>query len=423
MDKLFQAFFAGLIKTGSMEIETADGHRFVVGDGAGEKVALRFNDHAAQIRLMVDPELYFGELYMDGRIDVTKGSLFDVLMLAADNLMRPDAGPLRPDGSGWVRLLQQARHFLRRFGQANDAFRARRNVARHYDLDRGLYTLFLDSDLQYSCAYFVSDAQSLDDAQRAKKRHIAAKLVTSPGQRILDIGCGFGGMALYLARFCDVSVTGVILSNAQLGVAKDRASALGLSAAADFRLVDYREIDGRFDRIVSVGMFEHVGLSHYNSYFRTIAQLLESDGVALIHTIGRASGAAATHPFVAKHIFPGGYIPGLSEVAPAIERSGLFITDIEVLRLHYAETTKAWRERFLVRRDEAKALYDERFCRMWELYLAGCECAFRCEGLVVFQIQLAKKVDTVPLTRDYLGRAEADLRRREQALASYRMAG
>ncbi len=423
MDKLLQAFFSGLIKTGSMEIESAEGRRFVVGDGSGAEVALRFNDTGAQIRFMVDPELRFGELYMDGRIDVTKGSLFDALMLAAENLMRPDGGPLRPDGSGWVRLLQQARHALRRFERTNDLSRARRNVAHHYDLDKGLYALFLDSDLQYSCAYFEANAESLDDAQLAKKRHIAAKLVAEPRHRILDIGCGFGGMAIYLARFCDASVTGLTLSNEQLSVAKDRAKALGLSAAIDFRLQDYRETEGRFDRIVSIGMFEHVGTSNYKSFFQKIAQLLDDDGVALIHTIGRASGPAATHPFVAKYIFPGGYIPGLSEVSPAIERSGLFITDIEVLRLHYAETIKAWRQRFLARRDEAKALYDERFCRIWELYLAGCECAFRCEGLVVFQIQIAKKVDAVPLTRDYLSRREADLRQREQAQSSYRMAG
>ncbi|WOJ90097.1 cyclopropane-fatty-acyl-phospholipid synthase family protein [Methylocapsa polymorpha] len=423
MDKLFQDFFAGLIKAGSMEIETAEGHRFLVGDGSGEKIALRFNDRTAQIRLMVDPELHFGELFMDERIDVTEGSVYDALLLASENLMRPDIGPLRADGSGWVRLLQQARMGLRRFEQANDALRAKRNVAHHYDLDRGLYALFLDSDLQYSCAYFEADGQSLDEAQLAKKRHIAAKLMPGPGQRILDIGCGFGGMAIYLARYCDASVTGVTLSKAQLGVAKDRAAALGLSAATDFRMLDYREIDGCFNRIVSVGMFEHVGLHHYKSYFQKIAQLLDDDGVALIHTIGRASGPAATQPWIAKYIFPGGYIPGMSEILPAIERTGLFVTDVEVLRLHYADTMKAWREHFLARRDEAKALYDERFCRMWELYLAGSECAFRCEGLVVFQIQLAKKVDAVPLTRDYVGRGEAALRQREQAKASYRMAG
>lgn len=423
MDKLVEAFFAGVIKAGSLEVQTASGRRFAVGDGSREQAGLRFNDHAAQIRLMADPELQFGQLYMDGRIDVTKGSLYDVLMIAANNVMRPDLGPLRADASAWVRLLQEARMRLRHFGQANDALRAKRNVERHYDFNKSLYDLFLDSDLQYSCAYFESDSQSLDEAQLAKKRHIAAKLWALPGQSALDIGCGFGGMALYLARYCDAKVTGLTLSSAQLSVAKDRANALGLSGATDFRLQDYRDSDGKFDRIVSVGMFEHVGLSRYVSYFQKIAQLLEDDGVALIHTIGRASGPAATQPWIAKYIFPGGYIPGLSEILPPIERSGLFVTDLEVLRLHYAETMKIWRARFLARRDEAKALYDERFCRMWELYLAGCECAFRLEGLVVFQIQLAKKIDSLPLTRDYLYRRESELREREQALASYSLAG
>lgn len=420
LDGLFQAFFAGLIKTGSIEVTTAAGHRFIVGDGSGKKLALRFNDQGAQIRLLADPELHFGELFMDERIDVKAGALFDVMMLASENLLRPDC-PMRPDSSGWVRLLQRARLALRRFGQANDALRAKRNVAHHYDHDERFYRLFLDSDLQYSCAYFADEAQSLEQAQLAKKRHIAAKLLIDPGQSILDIGCGFGGLALYLTRFCGASVTGVTLSKTQLRVATDRAMAAG--AAADFRLLDYREIDQRFDRIVSIGMFEHVGLLQYDAFFRKIAQLLDNDGIALIHTIGRASGPAPTHPWIAKYIFPGGYMPALSELLPAIERTGLFVTDVEILRLHYAETLKVWRQRFLARRDEAKALYGERFCRMWELYLAGSECAFRCEGFVVFQIQLAKKLDSVPLTRDYICRGEADLARRDSGATALRMAG
>ena len=421
LDRLFQAFFTGLIKTGSIEVATASGYRFVVGDGSGKKRALRFKDQAAQTRLLLDPELSFGELFMDGRIEVTDGGLFDVLMLASENLMRPDC-PMRADSSGWVRLLQRVRRALRRFGQANDTLRARRNAAHHYDHDETLYRLFLDSDLQYSCAYFEDQDQSLEEAQIAKERHIAAKLMIDPGQSILDIGCGFGGLAIYLTRFCDARVTGVTLSKTQLGVATDRATAAGAAAATDFRLLDYREIDQRFDRIVSIGMFEHVGLSNYGSFFQKIAQLLDDDGIALIHTIGRASRPAPTHPWIAKYIFPGGYMPALSEIMPAIERTGLFVTDVEIFRLHYAETLKLWRQRFLARREEAKMLYGERFCRMWELYLAGSECAFRCEGFVVFQIQLAKKLGSVPLTRDYISRGEAELKRREAATASLRMA-
>ncbi len=231
---------------------------------------------------------------------------------------------------------------------------------------------------------------------------------------MLDIGSGFGGLANYLARYCGASVTGLTLSQAQLEISRRRAAVLG-PLAAEFQMLDYREIEGRFDRIVSVGMFEHVGLAIYGAYFRRIAQLLEEDGVALVHTIGRAPGPAATNPWIARYVFPGGYMPALSEMLPVIERSGLIVTDVEVLRLHYAETLKAWRKRFLARWEEAKAIYGERFCRMWELYLAGSEAAFRFEGLVVYQVQLARRQDAAPLTRDYIGRAEAALRRREAA--------
>jgi cyclopropane-fatty-acyl-phospholipid synthase len=410
---LLRTFFAGLIRSGSLEVRTAAGRSFRVGDGSGERLAIQFNDRRAETLFMIDPELRFGELFMDGRIDIAQGSLYDVVALSSRNLMRADPG-LRSGGSGWIRLLQEARAALRRIGRANDALSARRNVAHHYDIDPRIYQLFLDADLQYSCAYFERDGESLVDAQLAKKRHIAAKLAVNPGQTVLDIGSGFGGLANYLARYCGASVTGLTLSKAQFDISRSRAAALG-PLAADFRMLDYREIEGRFDRVVSVGMFEHVGLANYDAYFRRIAQLLDEDGVALVHTIGRAPGPAATNPWVARYIFPGGYIPALSEMLPAIERSALIVTDLEVLRLHYAETLKDWRERFLARREEAKAIYDERFCRMWELYLAGSEAAFRYEGLVVFQIQLAKKQGAAPLTRDYIGRAEAALRRREAA--------
>lgn len=416
MGKFLEGFFADLVETGSVEIELAGGHKFTLGDGSGPKLGVRFDGKAAAALLLLDPELNFGELYMDGRIEVTQGTIFDVLMLNAANLWRPD-------GSLWVRLLGKARSALRRLSHPNGLLRARRNAAYHYDLDATFYTSFLDSGLQYSCAYFERGGQSLEEAQLAKKRHIAAKLLIEPGQRVLDIGCGFGGMAIYLARFCGASVTGLTLSQTQVGIAKAAAADLGLTGAADFRLSDYREFDGRFDRIVSVGMFEHVGLAHYDTYFRKIAHLLDADGIALIHTIGRADGPAATNPWVAKYIFPGGYLPALSEIMPSIERAGLFVADIEILRLHYAETIKAWRERFAARRAEVTAAHDERFCRMWELYLAGSEVAFRREGLVNFQLQLAKRLDCVPLTRDYIGRAEAYLRQRDSIGVNLRLAG
>ncbi len=297
--------------------------------------------------------------------------------------------------------------------QRNDRRRARRNIASHYDLDARIYDLFLNSDRQYSCAYFEYPGQSLDDAQTAKKRHIAAKLLPKDGATALDIGCGFGGMGLYLAGVAGAKVTGVTLSNEQFTVATDRARRAGLADRVEFRLQDYRDVDETFDRIVSVGMFEHVGVSRYDEYFATARRQLKDDGVMLLHAIGRNSIPGATNPWIRKYIFPGGYIPSLSEVLPAVERAGLFVTDIEILRLHYADTLRAWRERFMARREEAAKLYDERFCRMWEFYLAGSETSFRVDGNMVFQLQLAKRQDAVPLTRDYIAEREAELRRRE----------
>jgi cyclopropane-fatty-acyl-phospholipid synthase len=292
----------------------------------------------------------------------------------------------------------------------------------HYDLDGRLYDLILDSDRQYSCAYFEASGQSLDDAQLAKKRHITAKLLIEPGQRILDIGCGWGGLGIYMAERCSARVTGITLSEQQLVIARGRTKQHAPTGCVDFRLQDYREVSETFDRIVSVGMFEHVGMPYYRVFFRKVVQLLADDGVMLLHSIGRMDGPAPTHPWIAKYIFPGGHVPALSEVLPVIERAGLIVTDIEVLRLHYAETLKAWRERFLARRDEAKALYGERFCRMWEFYLAMAECGFRHGGLTVFQIQLAKRLETVPLTRDYISAREAMLRAKEGRQSDRRIA-
>jgi cyclopropane-fatty-acyl-phospholipid synthase len=296
--------------------------------------------------------------------------------------------------------------------QFNPRGRARRNVQHHYDIDPGIYELFLDPDLQYSCAYFTRGAD-LARAQLLKKRHITAKLGIQPGQRVLDIGSGWGGLALYLAQTCGAEVHGVTLSEEQLKRAQSRAAKLGLSRSVRFDLADYRKVEGKFDRIVSVGMFEHVGLPHYGAFFGAVARLLEDDGYALLHTIGRSDRPAATNPFITHYIFPGGYIPALSEVMSAVERSGLMCTDVEVLRLHYAETLRAWRTRFLANRARAVEIAGEEFCRMWEFYLAGSEAAFRHQGLVVFQIQLAKRVDALPITRDYMLDAERRLAVRE----------
>jgi cyclopropane-fatty-acyl-phospholipid synthase len=280
--------------------------------------------------------------------------------------------------------------------------RSRRNAAHHYDLSDQLYELFLDRDRQYSCAYFRSPNDDIDTAQQNKKRHIAAKLLLRPGTRVLDIGSGWGGLALYLAGECGADVTGLTLSEEQFKVANRRAAAAGLADRVRFYLRDYREEGGCYDRIVSVGMFEHVGVNQYPVFFGKLRALLAPDGVALLHSIGRMDGPGATNPWLRKYIFPGGYSPALSEVVPHAERARLWITDLEILRLHYAETLRAWRGRFEHNRDRIRALYDERFCRMWEMYLVGCELAFRRGGHLVFQMQLAKAIETVPLTRDYM---------------------
>jgi cyclopropane-fatty-acyl-phospholipid synthase len=310
----------------------------------------------------------------------------------------------------WAKLQWWLRYLVRHAQQFNPPGRSRNNVARHYDLDGRLYSLFLDADKQYSCAYFETPDATLDDAQLAKKRHLAAKLLIERGDRLLDIGSGWGGLGLYLAEMTGANVTGVTLSTEQLQVSNARAAERNLARSAKFLLQDYRDIPGPFDRIVSVGMFEHVGVDFYETYFRRCAELLTDDGVMVLHSIGRSDGPDATNPWVAKYIFPGGYIPALSEVMPAIERAGLLVCDIEILRLHYAETLKAWRERFMARREEAVQLYDERFARMWEFYLASSEMAFRKQNMMNFQVQLTKRQGVVPMTRDYIAQKEARLR-------------
>jgi cyclopropane-fatty-acyl-phospholipid synthase len=326
---------------------------------------------------------------------VEDGDIYSFLEFCAYN-------EVKLPSSSWLTLLYQLQRLLRRFQQFNPASRARENVAHHYDLSGRLYELFLDSDRQYSCAYFRTNNDSLEAAQDNKKRHIAAKLLLKPGSRVLDIGSGWGGLGIYLAKAGAGDVTGITLSTEQHKVSNDRAFAAGLGNRVRFQMRDYREQTGKFDRIVSVGMFEHVGVNHYKRFFEKIRDLLTDDGVAVVHSIGRADGPGVTNPWIRRYIFPGGYSPALSEVLPAVEKSGLFVTDIEILRLHYAETLREWRRRFMAARDQIKALYDERFCRMWEFYLAGSELAFRYHGHIVWQMQLAKRVDTVPLTRDYM---------------------
>ena len=404
MDWLLRIAADRFIHRGDFRVTVPDGRVFTFGDGGGRPVAVRFTTPAALREVLFDPELKFGEAYMDGTLIVEEGSITDVLHVLCQN----DAETER-----WGRPLYLARYLKRRWQQRNPKPKSQRNVAHHYDLDERLYALFLDADRQYSCGYFEAPDQSLDDAQVAKKRHLAAKLLMQRGHSVLDIGCGWGGLALYLAEFCGARVKGITLSKEQHALAEQRAAEKQLSGQVDFQLEDYRDVQGPFDRIVSVGMFEHVGVNFYETFFRKCADLLSDDGVFLLHSIGRSEGPGITNPWVAKYIFPGGYIPALSEVLPYIERAGLLVTDIEILRLHYAETVKAWRERFLAHKDEVERLYDPRFVRMWEFYLAAAEVNFRDHAAMVFQIQLTKRQGVVPMTRDYILHEERRLRATE----------
>ena len=406
MDLLLHRILTQFIRRGTMMVTTADGTRFTCGDGTGRPVAIRLLTKGAQRKILLNPELGLGEAFMDGEFVVEGGTIADalaILMDQAETLPR------------WAKPHWWLRYMTRRIRQFNLRGRARNNVAHHYDLDDRLYALFLDADRQYSCGYFETLDASLDDAQLAKKRHITAKLLVQRGHRVLDIGSGWGGLGLYLAETTGANVTGITLSSEQLRVANARAAENSLTQQARFLLQDYRDVVGPFDRIVSVGMFEHVGVRFYDTYFERCAKHLADDGVMLLHSIGRSEGPDSTNPWIAKYIFPGGYIPAISEVLPSIERAGLLVCDIEILRLHYAETLKAWRERFMARREEAVQLYDERFARMWEFYLAACEMAFRKQNLMNFQIQLSKRQGVVPMTRDYIGREEARLRTAEGA--------
>jgi cyclopropane-fatty-acyl-phospholipid synthase len=413
---LLATFLRRYIREGSLTVTTAAGRTYAFGDGSGPAAAVRFTTAKAQREVLLNPQLRLGEAYMDGTFVIDKGSIADVMaiLLRQDHVAPPQ----------WAVPLQFARFLFRRVQQFNPRSRSRRNVAHHYDLDGRLYQLFLDADQQYSCAYFETPDQSLDDAQLAKKRHLAAKLLVEAGATTLDIGCGWGGLALYLAEIGGAQVTGITLSQEQFARAQQRAVERGRTKEAVFRLEDYRDVEGPFKRIVSVGMFEHVGVGHYDTYFRKCAKILDKDGVFLLLTIGRSGPPSITNAWIAKYIFPGGYIPALSEVLPAIQRAKLVVTDVEILQYHYAETLKAWRERFLAHREEVERLYDARFVRMWEFYLASSEMAFRESDMVVFQIQMAKRKGVVPQTRDYIGREEARLREIEAtSSAPLRLAG
>ncbi len=404
MSSLMHKVTARLIRTGSLTLTDPDGNTHTYGDGSGKHVHFAIRTHAAARAIALDPMLALPEAFMEGEFDLIEGELIDFLQIVFTNMGHEMAGASLP-----AKLLEGTRYAFRRLQQFNTTARARQNVHRHYDLSGEMYRLFLDADMQYSCAYFERPGMTLEEAQEAKKRHIATKLRLERGQNVLDIGSGWGGLGLYIAQRFDADVLGVTLSTEQHAVATQRAQEAGLENHVHFELRDYRKLSERFDRIVSVGMFEHVGVNHYRTFFDKCATLLKPDGVMLLHSIGRSGPPSATNAFIRKYIFPGGYIPALSEVLSAIEKSGLMVSDIEILRLHYAETLKHWRQRFMANRQRAVDIYDERFARMWEFYLTGSEAAFRWQDLMVFQIQITKKNDTLPMTRDYMMEAEHTL--------------
>jgi cyclopropane-fatty-acyl-phospholipid synthase len=384
------------IRHDSLTLHYPDGKTMNYGDAGPPHVGLRLADRKAVWALALDPDLKLGELYMDGRLTIEDGDVVSMMDLLVSNVAA--AGP-----SGAHRVFRILRRIFRAFGQWNPVSRARAHVHHHYDLSSRLYDLFLDASRQYSCAYFAHDEDGLEAAQAQKKKHITAKLrFDRAGLKVLDIGCGWGGLAMEMAREHGADVLGITLSTEQIATATELSRQNGLAERCKFELIDYRKLTGKFDRIVSVGMFEHVGARYYKDYFTQAAALLKDDGVMLLHHIGRADGPGVTNAWIRKYIFPGGYVPALSEVMPVIEKCGLMVTDVEVLRLHYARTLAEWQTRFQANRAEVAALYDERFCRMWEFYLAGAEMAFRHESQVVYQIQLAKRVDALPITRDYM---------------------
>jgi cyclopropane-fatty-acyl-phospholipid synthase len=417
---LLDAMLRRVVKRGQLTVIYADGRQRTFGqpDPAFKPVTVRFADKATSRRIARWPRIGAGEAYMDGRLIVEDGDVLDLIRLVRNGNPFERGGKLQAPNPIRRAVLDLAG----RIDRLNWSRRSKRNVAHHYDLSDRLYDLFLDADRQYSCAYFTDPSNSLEQAQADKKAHIAAKLALRPGLKVLDIGCGWGGMALYLNRVANVDVLGITLSEEQLAVARRRAEEAGVSDRVRFELLDYRAVTGSFDRIVSVGMFEHVGPPHYRTFFRQCRNLLTEDGVMLLHTIGRMGGPGTTDAWTAKYIFPGGYIPALSEIVPASEASRMIASDVEALRLHYALTIQHWYDRTVAQRAEIEALYDARFFRMWQFYLAGALTSFEGGGMCNYQIQYIRNRRTLPITRDYMAEAEAALRSQEAADGAARIA-
>ena len=394
------------VRVGTLKVIDAGGNVHVFSGEPGPNVTMRLSDKSLYHKLVFNPELNAGEAYMDGRLTFEDSTLRDFLTLISINRISLGSYPVQ-------KIVRRVSRLFKRFQQANQIGKAQQNVAHHYDLGNAFYRLFLDEGMQYSCAYFLSDDDTLEQAQRNKLRLLAAKLNLSPGLRVLDIGCGWGELALYLAALSDVEVIGVTLSKEQHEGAQSRAQSAGMGDRVRFELKDYREVEGRFDRIVSVGMFEHVGVHHYGEFFAKINQLMKDDGSALIHSIGHMSPPGTASPWMRKYIFPGAYSPALSEVFDVVEQNSLWVTDLEFLRLHYAKTLAHWVQRFEANRDKVVAMYDEKFGRMWEFYLISAEMMFRTGSQLVFHMQLARKRDAVPITRDYITDAQRAYAERE----------
>jgi cyclopropane-fatty-acyl-phospholipid synthase len=403
---LLDRFLRKIIREGELTLIDASGRKRTYGRdcGTGRRATVRLADRKVVRDLLRQPKVAIGEAYMDGRLIIEQGDILDLLDLATSNV------PWERGGRSRKAIGRGSRKLAGALWGLNDRRRSARNVAHHYDLSDRLYDLFLDSDRQYSCAYFHDPSDTLEEAQTAKKAHIAAKLYLKPGQRVLDIGCGWGGMALYLHSKAGVDVLGITLSQEQLQVARRRAEEAGVADRVKFELLDYRNVEGRFDRIVSVGMFEHVGKRHFGQFFQKCRELLKDDGVMLLHTIGRMGAPGLPNRWTSKYIFPGYHVPALSEMVPASEKAKLIAADVEMLRLHYAYTLEHWYRRVQDKRREIVELYDERFLRMWEFYLASTIVGFRHGGMINYQVQYIRDRHALPITRDYMHEEEARLR-------------
>ena len=389
-------FLSKIIKNDGFILIDYDSKKYEIGKPLKEiPIQIRLLDKSLNYKLLLNPDLYFGEAYTNGSLVIENGTITDILEIAFKNIGRENINI-------YSKVINKIRGTYRYFTNFNRIINSKKNVRHHYDISEKLYDLFLDKKRQYSCAYFKNENDSLDEAQTNKIDHIIKKLNIKPNQRVLDIGSGWGSLSIDIAKKTNASVTGITLSKNQFDYSNKKVKEMNLGNQVDFKLIDYRQINEKFDRIVSVGMFEHVGRKFYQTYFNQVSKLLKDDGISLIHTIGSVNSPRDPQPWITKYIFPGGYTPSLSEIAGPIEKSGLIISDMEVLRMHYSHTLRHWKERFLSKKQEVLEMFDEKFMRMWEFYLASCEMAFKWGDQVVFQLQLTKNFTSVPNTRDYI---------------------